>query len=134
MICILLDTLGVPRLMALVRTNITLPAELLDQIDAVAGPRGRSRYIAEVVTKQVRRDNARIVFEKYAGALKDSDAWGRTPEETDRILRELRESWDRPWIWEEPGAIPAGHDRPHRPREVKARRTGPRRVPAPRAE
>ncbi len=25
-----------------------------------------------------------MVFEKYAGFLKDSDTWGRTPEETDR--------------------------------------------------
>ena len=36
-----------------------------------------------------------MVWEKYAGALKDSDAWGRTPEETDRLLRETRDSWDR---------------------------------------
>ncbi len=63
--------------MALVRTNITLPKETLALVDAVAGPRGRSRYIAEVVAKQVRRDNARLVFAKYAGALKDSDGVGR---------------------------------------------------------
>ena len=55
--------------MGLVRTNITLPEETLALVDAVAGPRGRSRYIADLVTKQVRRDNARMVFEKYAGAL-----------------------------------------------------------------
>jgi hypothetical protein len=53
--------------MALVRTNVTLPEEVLRLVDEVAGPRGRSRYIAEVVGKQVRRDNARMVFEKYAG-------------------------------------------------------------------
>ena len=81
--------------MALVRTNISLPEETLALVDAVAGPRGRSRYIAELVAKQVRRDNARLVWEKYAGALKDSDAWGSTPEETDRLLRETRDSWDR---------------------------------------
>jgi len=91
--------------MGLVRTNITLPEETLALVDAVAGPRGRSRYIADLVTKQVRRDNARMVFEKYAGFLKDSDTWGRTPEETDRLLREVRESWDRPWIWEDADAV-----------------------------
>jgi hypothetical protein len=32
--------------MPLVRTNITLPAELLAIIDEVAGTRGRSAYIA----------------------------------------------------------------------------------------
>ena len=52
--------------MGLVRTNITLPEETLALVDAVAGPRGRSRYIADVVARQVRRDNARLVFEKYA--------------------------------------------------------------------
>lgn len=87
-------------MMALVRTNVTLPEETLALVDAVAGPRGRSRYIAELVAKQVRRDNARMVWEKYAGALKDSDAWGSTPEETDRLLREVRNSWDRDrMIW-----------------------------------
>jgi metal-responsive CopG/Arc/MetJ family transcriptional regulator len=54
--------------MGMVRTNITLPAELLAQIDEVAGPRGRSGYIAEIVGRQARRDRARLVFEKYAGA------------------------------------------------------------------
>ena len=112
--------------MGLVRTNITLPGETLALVDAVAGPRGRSRYIAEVVHRQVRRDNARMVFEKYAGALKDSDAWGRTPEETDRLLREARESWDRPWIWEEADAIRPGHNPADRPLEREARGRGAR--------
>ena len=63
--------------MGLVRTNITLPEETLALVDAVAGPRGRSRYIADVVSRQVRRDNARMVFEKYAGVLKGSDDVGQ---------------------------------------------------------
>jgi hypothetical protein len=115
--------------MGLVRTNITLPAETLALVDVVAGPRGRSRYLADVIARQVRRDNARMVFEKYAGALKDSDTWGRTPEETDRLLREVRESWDRPWIWEDTDALRLGHDAPDRSREGSTgrRRTG--RVP-----
>ena len=53
--------------MPLVRTDITLAQETLDLVDAVAGPRGRSRYTADVVAKQVRRDNARLVWDKYAG-------------------------------------------------------------------
>jgi hypothetical protein len=120
--------------MALVRTNVTLPEEVLRLVDEVAGPRGRSRYIAEVVGKQVRRDNARMVFEKYAGALKDSDTWGRTPEETDRLLREVRESWERPWIWEEADAVSPGHDRPDRPLEGTPRRGRARRVAVQRTE
>jgi len=90
--------------MALVRTNITLPAEVLALVDQVAGPRGRSAYIADVVARQVRRDNALRVIRETAGALRGSKTWGETPEETDRILRELRDSWDRDdKIW---GVIP----------------------------
>jgi Arc/MetJ family transcription regulator len=81
--------------MALVRTNITLPEELLAQVDEIAGTRGRSRYIADVVARQVRRDHLKRVLAETAGALAGSTSWGRTPEETDRILRELRDSWDR---------------------------------------
>ena len=65
--------------MGLVRTNITLPEETLALVDAVAGPRGRSRYLADVVARQVRRDNARMVFEKYAGFLKDLRQLGADP-------------------------------------------------------
>jgi metal-responsive CopG/Arc/MetJ family transcriptional regulator len=81
--------------MALVRTNITIPEEVLALVDAVAGPRGRSAYISEVVSKQVRRDNALRVVRETAGALKGSKTWGETPEETDRILRDLRDSSER---------------------------------------
>ena len=81
--------------MALVRTNITIPEEVLALVDEVAGPRGRSAYISDVVARQVRRDNAIRVIRETAGALKGSTTWGETPEETDRLLRELRDSWDR---------------------------------------
>jgi hypothetical protein len=81
--------------MAMVRTNIALPEEVLALVDEVAGPRGRSAYIASVVAKQVRRDNAVKVIRQTAGSLKESTAWGRTPEEIDRTLREIRDSWDR---------------------------------------
>lgn len=81
--------------MALVRTNITIPEEVLALVDSVAGPRGRSAYISEVVAKQVRRDNALRVVRETAGALKGSRSWGETPEEYDRTLRDVRDSWDR---------------------------------------
>ena len=42
--------------MALARTNLTLPDDLLAQVDALAGPRGRSRYVAEAVAQRVKRD------------------------------------------------------------------------------
>lgn len=121
--------------MALVRTNITIPEETLALVDAVAGPRGRSAYIADVVAKQVRRDNARMVFEKYAGALKGSTTWGRTDAEVLETLREIRSSWDRdrslwgPEVEEELGAVSAGHDGADRLRNGKAKRARARAEP-----
>jgi histidinol phosphatase-like PHP family hydrolase len=81
--------------MALVRTNITIPEETLALVDAVAGPRGRSAYISEVLAKQARRDNAIKVVRETAGALKGSTSWGRTPEEIDQTLRDIRDSSER---------------------------------------
>ncbi len=115
--------------MALVRTNITIPEETLALVDAVAGPRGRSAYISDVVAKQVRRDNVRMVFEKYAGALKGSTTWGRTDQEVLKTLREIRSSRDRDRsLWgqdaeEELGEVPVGHDGGDRLRAGKAKRS-----------
>jgi hypothetical protein len=110
--------------MALVRTNVTLPEDVLAQVDAVAGPRGRSAYIADVVARQVRRDHGRKVFAELAGALKDSTSWGRDEDEILANLRALRAEWDRPWIWETPDDLSPGHDGPDRPRTRRGRRTG----------
>ncbi|MBA3780124.1 MAG: hypothetical protein H0X16_12665 [Chloroflexi bacterium] len=55
--------------MALVRTNITLPGDVLDDVDALAGPRGRSAYLAELIRAHVRRERQRRVFEENFGAM-----------------------------------------------------------------
>jgi hypothetical protein len=115
--------------MPLTRTNITLPAETLAIIDEVAGPRGRSAYIAEVLLKQAKRDRMKKVWEENRGALKGSTTWGRTAEETLEILREVRRSWDRPDLVtpdhvKEPDAVPAGYDPIDRPRRRPAGRRG----------
>lgn len=81
--------------MALVRTNITIPEEVLAYVDEVAGPRGRSAWISELVTREAKRQRSLKIIRETAGALKDSPTWGRTPEEVDATLRELRDSWDR---------------------------------------
>jgi hypothetical protein len=127
-------------MMGLVRTNITLPEETLALVDAVAGPRGRSRYIADLVARQVRRDNARLVFEKYAGAFKGSSTWGDTDEEVLETLRELRDDTERerkiwgPYESEESDALSAGHDSPDRPQPRQAKRGRARAAAVQRTE
>jgi hypothetical protein len=41
--------------MATLRTHIVLPSELAQDIDDLAGPRGRSAFIVETAAKEVRR-------------------------------------------------------------------------------
>lgn len=55
----------------LARTNVTLPAELLAEVDRFAGHRGRSRYVAEAVAQRVRRDALGAAIAESAGALRD---------------------------------------------------------------
>jgi metal-responsive CopG/Arc/MetJ family transcriptional regulator len=56
--------------MALARTNLTLPEALLDEVDELAGPRGRSRYVAEAVAQRVRRDRLLRAIDDSAGILR----------------------------------------------------------------
>jgi len=54
-----------------VRTNLLLPEEIVKGIDEVAGPRGRSRYVANAVARQLRRDRLMAAAHETAGAWKD---------------------------------------------------------------
>ncbi len=55
--------------MALARTNLTLPEDLLAEVDSLAGPRGRSRYVAEAVAQRVKRDKLGKAIRETAGIL-----------------------------------------------------------------
>jgi metal-responsive CopG/Arc/MetJ family transcriptional regulator len=54
---------------ALARTNLTLPKDLMDEVDELAGPRGRSRYVAEAVAQRVKRDRLGMAIRDTAGIL-----------------------------------------------------------------
>ncbi|MEO8272998.1 MAG: CopG family transcriptional regulator [Chloroflexota bacterium] len=54
-----------------VRTNLLLPADLVEQLDQMAGPRGRSRYVAEAVRERLRRDERIAAIKAAAGAWRD---------------------------------------------------------------
>ena len=74
---------------SLARTNVTLPADLLDRVDELAGPRGRSRYVAEAVAEKVRRDELGAAIRETAGAM--AGKRGRmTPAEVAAWVDELR--------------------------------------------
>ena len=81
--------------MALTRTNITIPEDLLRQVDELVGPRGRSRYMAEAVARQVRHDRQRQVFQETFGAMIGKPGW-MDPDEALAFAKRLRASWDDP--------------------------------------
>lgn len=54
-----------------VRTNLLLPAQLVSEVDHFAGPRGRSRYVAEAIEQRLHRDRWWEAAQATAGAWKD---------------------------------------------------------------
>jgi metal-responsive CopG/Arc/MetJ family transcriptional regulator len=56
-----------------VRTNLMLAPELVAEVDRIAGPRNRSRYVAEAVQARLRRDHLKQVWDRSFGILKTED-------------------------------------------------------------
>jgi len=56
-----------------VRTNMMLPEDLVAEVDRVAGPRNRSRYVAEAVAARLRRDRLKEVWDRSFGILTAED-------------------------------------------------------------
>ena len=72
-----------------VRTNLVLPGELVEQVDHFAGPRGRSRYVAEALEQAVRRDRLREVIDQTAGVWANNPLW-QTDQDVVDWVRALR--------------------------------------------
>ena len=84
-----------------VRTNLMLPKELVEAIDEVAGPRGRSRYVTEVLERQIRRDRWHAAAMATAGARKDHPLFP-TDESVVEWVRAGRRDTRDPWAEEPP--------------------------------
>ena len=76
--------------MALARTNLTLPVELLREVDELAGPRGRSVCVAEAVAQRVKRDRLGKAIRDTAGIMVGKPGW-MSPDEVLQWVRDLRE-------------------------------------------
>jgi Arc/MetJ family transcription regulator len=55
-----------------VRTNLLLPEDLVAAVDRAAGPRGRSRYVADALRERLRRDERMAAARQAAGAWRDN--------------------------------------------------------------
>jgi hypothetical protein len=54
-----------------VRTNLLLPEDVVEALDRVAGPRGRSRYVAQALRERIRRDEREAEMHEAAGSWRD---------------------------------------------------------------
>jgi len=74
-----------------VRTNLLLPRELVDEVDRRAGPRGRSRYVAEALGARLQRDRLRDAVHATAGVLSEQahPEWA-TSDDVAAWVRQLR--------------------------------------------
>lgn len=79
-----------------VRTNLLLPRDLVERVDEVAGPRGRSRYVAAALEKQLRRDQWYAAARATAGVWKDHPLFP-TDESVVEWVRALRAQDTDPW-------------------------------------
>jgi metal-responsive CopG/Arc/MetJ family transcriptional regulator len=82
--------------MAVARTNLTLPEDLLREVDALAGPRGRSAYVAEAVAQRVKRDRLERALAETRGAMIGKPGQ-RSRDDVLRWVRQLRTDDRDPW-------------------------------------
>ena len=69
---------------------MTLPEELLREVDDLAGHRGRSQFVAEAVKAKVKRERLRRAIDATRGAAVGTpDYMG--PDESYRWIRSMRE-------------------------------------------
>jgi predicted transcriptional regulator len=71
--------------------NLSLPENLVKDLDAVAGPRNRSAFAEQALRRAIKREQFRIAGERYAGSLKPEDYphW-RTSEDVVEWVRMMR--------------------------------------------
>jgi metal-responsive CopG/Arc/MetJ family transcriptional regulator len=71
--------------------NMSLPAELVRQLDEVAGPRNRSTFAEEALRRAIKREKLRLAIERTAGSLRAEDYphW-RTSEDVVGWVEEMR--------------------------------------------
>ena len=96
-------------------TNLTLPPELVAEVDAMAGRRNRSRFVEDAVRARLQRERLRPAIEQTFGAVD-----GQGPPEWDepdgvvRWVRAQRAMETDPARPDGLGALPPGLDLPDR--------------------
>lgn len=75
---------------SLARTNVTLPQALLREVDELAGPRGRSQFVADAVVTRVKRERLHRALDATRGVLAGTSSY-MDPVESYRWVRSMRD-------------------------------------------
>jgi hypothetical protein len=74
-----------------VRTHVILPRAILDSIDRLVGPRGRSRFLAAAAEREIAHRELLALAEQAAGSGRDLDRpWGSTADSAAAWLQQIR--------------------------------------------
>ncbi len=72
-------------------TNLSLPTDLVAELDELAGPRNRSAFVEEAIRARIRRERFRRAIEDTAGAWDAAEhPEFRTPADTAAWVRARR--------------------------------------------
>ena len=77
------------------RVHAIVPDELVDEVDARGGRRGRSRFLTEAVREKLARQRQETALRQMAGALAEADIpWWETPKATVEWVHAMRYGLD----------------------------------------
>lgn len=77
------------------KTHLIFPGELLEAIDKLVGKRKRSKFVTEVVRKELKRKKLEAALEKAAGSWKDEDHSEMEAKGTYQWVRGLRKESEK---------------------------------------
>ncbi len=78
------------------RTTISLPDDLVSDIDRLVGPRGRSGFLARAAQHELKRERLRLALDAARGAMVGTPGW-RTADEIIEFVDGLRSEDRDPW-------------------------------------
>jgi hypothetical protein len=84
------------RMRMAVRTNLLLPEDVVEALDRVAGPRGRSRYVTQAVRERIRRDEREAAMREAAGSWRDHPDFPTSEAVVEWVRRLRREETSAP--------------------------------------
>lgn len=76
------------------RAHVTMPVDLVNEIDNLVGRRGRSRFLEEAAAEKLQIMRRVAAFERAVATPTDTIPEWDTRESTAEWVRELREGWE----------------------------------------